>query len=66
MTKDNIAMGLVYADIELINTEDLGLARRHIIGEEEVKRVRIKMMADSGSYMMAINEEIQSRVHHQY
>ena len=55
-------MGLVYADIELINTEDLGLARRHIIGEEEVKRVRIKMMADSGAYMMAINEEIQSQL----
>lgn len=55
-------MGLVYADIELINTTDLEMARRHIIGEEEVKRVRVKMMADSGAYMMAINEEIQSQL----
>jgi hypothetical protein len=35
-------MGLVYADIELINTTDMELARRHIIGDEEVKRVRVK------------------------
>ncbi|MEO7310283.1 MAG: hypothetical protein ABIX01_07805 [Chitinophagaceae bacterium] len=53
-------MGMVYADIELINTGDLELARRHIIGEEEVKRLRLNMLADSGAYMMAINETIQS------
>ncbi len=55
-------MGVVYADIELINTTDLELARRHIIGEEEVKRVRLQMLADSGAYMMAINETIQSQL----
>jgi clan AA aspartic protease len=55
-------MGLVYADIELINTADLEMARRHIIGEEEVKRMRISMLADSGAYMMAINENIQSQL----
>ena len=55
-------MGLVYADIELINSEDLGLARRHIIGEEEIKRLRLRMLADSGAYMMAINETIQSQL----
>ena len=31
-------MGLVYADIELINAIDLGLVRRYKISEEEVKR----------------------------
>jgi hypothetical protein len=30
-------MGLVYADIELINGYDLESAKRHIIGAEEVK-----------------------------
>jgi len=55
-------MGLVYADIELINAEDIGLARRHIIGEEEIKSVRISMMVDSGAYMLAINEDIQSQL----
>jgi hypothetical protein len=34
-------MGVVYAEIELINTLDAGLARRYIIGEEEIRRVRV-------------------------
>jgi hypothetical protein len=53
-------MGHVYAEIELINGEDLSDARRHRIGEEEVRRMRVTMMADSGAYMMAINENIQA------
>ena len=53
-------MGLVYADIELINADDLALARKHIIGEEEIKRIHLNMLADSGAYMMAINENIQT------
>jgi hypothetical protein len=30
-------MGLVYADIELINAVDLGTARKYLIGEDEEK-----------------------------
>ncbi len=55
-------MGLVYADITLINGEDLILAKRHIIGEEEVKQMTVRMLADSGAYMMAINENIQEQL----
>lgn len=42
-------MGLVYAEIELINAGDIALARRHIIGQEEVKRMRVNMLVDSGN-----------------
>ncbi|MFC4231676.1 hypothetical protein ACFOW1_07230 [Parasediminibacterium paludis] len=35
---NKIIMGLVYADITLINGEDLILAKRHYIGEEEVNK----------------------------
>lgn len=55
-------MGVVYADIELISADDLSSVRRHIIGEEEVKRMRLTMLADSGAYMMAINETIQDQL----
>jgi clan AA aspartic protease len=55
-------MGVVYADVELINEEDITLARRNIIGYEEVKRMRLSMLVDSGAYMMAINETIQSQL----
>ncbi|MDI9365360.1 MAG: retroviral-like aspartic protease family protein [Flavobacterium sp.] len=55
-------MGLVYADITLINGEDLILAKRNIIGEEEIKEMTVSMLADSGAYMMAINENIQEQL----
>lgn len=55
-------MGLVYAEIELINGDDLGLARRNIIGEEEVKRMYVTALVDTGSYMLAINENIQAQL----
>lgn len=55
-------MGLIYSEIELINAVDLENARRHIIGKEEVKRMRLNMLVDSGGYMMAINEIIQEQL----
>lgn len=55
-------MGLIYAEIELINGGDLELARRKFIGEDEVKRMRITALVDTGSYMLAINENIQEQL----
>ncbi len=51
-------MGFIYADIELVNADDLALAKKHIIGEEEVKRMPIKMLVDTGAYNLCINETI--------
>lgn len=53
-------MGYVHAEVELINGEDIGNARCHLIGEEEIRRMRVTMLVDSGSFMMAINENIQA------
>ena len=55
-------MGLVYADIELINADDPALVRRHIIGEEEVKRMNVSMLVDTGSVYMCINESVQEQL----
>ena len=55
-------MGLVYADIELINAVDLGMAMRNVIGEEEVKRVHLNLLVDSGAYNLCINETIQEQL----
>ena len=49
----------MYADVELINGDDLVLSRRHIIGEDEIKRMHVKMLVDTGSILLAINENIQ-------
>lgn len=53
---------MVYAEITLINGEDLVLARRNIIGDEEVKRMRVNALVDTGSYMLCINEVIQEQL----
>jgi clan AA aspartic protease len=55
-------MGTIYADIELINADDLALVRRNIIDKDEVRHMVVKMLADSGAYMMAINENIQAQL----
>jgi clan AA aspartic protease len=55
-------MGLIYADIELINGDDLALARKHIIGEEEIKRMHVNMLVDTGSVYMCINETVQEQL----
>ena len=55
-------MGSVYADIELINATDLVNAKRSIIGEEEVKRMNVNILVDSGAYMMVINDTIQAQL----
>jgi clan AA aspartic protease len=56
--KDN-NIGLIYADIEIINTLDLGMAKCGFMDIEEVKRMHVNILVDTGSYMLAINENMQ-------
>lgn len=51
-----------YAEIKLINGEDLVLARRNFIGEDEIKSMRVNMLVDTGSVYMCINENIQEQL----
>ena len=55
-------MGLVYAEITLINAGDLEMVKRHLLDKDEVKQINVNMMVDSGAYMMAINETIQEQL----
>ncbi len=56
----NSSMGLVYADVELINGFELEMAKKFFIGQDEVKRMYLNnMFVDTGSLMLAINENIQ-------
>jgi clan AA aspartic protease len=55
-------MGLIYANIELINGEDIVLARHHHIGIDEIKRLNVNMLVDTGSEYMCINETIQQQL----
>lgn len=59
-------MGLVYAEIELINSTEQEMAKRHLIDKDDIKRVQTTMLVDTGAYMMAINETIQSMLNLPY
>ena len=55
-------MGQILAEIELINGYDLENARLNIIGEEEVKRMHVNALVDTGALMLCINEKIQEQL----
>jgi len=52
-------MGLIIADLELLNAGDIYAAQRGYIKEKEVKKVKVKALVDSGAYMLAINENVK-------
>jgi clan AA aspartic protease len=52
-------MANVFAEIEIINGEDLTLARKNIIGEEEIRRMYVNTLVDTGAINLCINQEIQ-------
>lgn len=55
-------MGLIYAEIELINAGDLELVKRNFMDPDEIKKIRIDMLVDTGAYNLCINEEIQAQL----
>lgn len=55
-------MGLVYANITIFNGEDLALKRRGYLKDEEVRKIAVNALVDSGAYMLTINEEIRMQL----
>jgi clan AA aspartic protease len=55
-------MGHTYADIELINGDDLALHRRGFLPEDEIKRMRVTALVDSGAYMLVVNDHIKQQL----
>lgn len=52
-------MGLVHAEIELFSADELGMVRRNLMDKDEVKRIWVNALVDSGSTNLAINEDLQ-------
>jgi clan AA aspartic protease len=50
-------MGLVYAEITLVNAFDQLLADEGQMDFSKIRKLKLQMLVDSGAYMMAINEE---------
>ena len=55
-------MGHVYANITLINSVDAVLAQRGNIPSENVRKMEVKALVDSGAMTLTINEEIAKQL----
>ncbi len=55
-------MGLVYAEIDLLNGGDVYLMRQGLLDEKDVKKLRVDALVDSGAYMLSINETVQAQL----
>jgi clan AA aspartic protease len=57
--KNQTIMGLIEVEIELVNAIDSGLHKRRMIGEEEIRRMPVQVLVDTGAIMLCINETIR-------
>ena len=55
-------MGLIYADITLINSVDAILALRGNLPNENVRQIEVKALVDTGAITLTINEAIASQL----
>ena len=55
-------MGLTYATLEVSNATDNGMARRNLMPETDVRRAQVRMLVDSGAYMLCLNEHLQAQL----
>jgi clan AA aspartic protease len=51
-------MGLIRTQLELVNGDDLALARRGKMAVQDVRKMDVTALVDSGAKMLAINETI--------
>jgi clan AA aspartic protease len=55
-------MGLVHAEIELLNSRDIDNFEEGNLPEEKVRRMKVRMNVDSSAIMLAINENIRTQL----
>lgn len=55
-------MGLVHAEITLVNAVDQGMAKKGLIPEEDVKKMNVTALVDSGAYMLTIPDTIKNQL----
>jgi clan AA aspartic protease len=55
-------MGLIHAEIELISSDDKALARKGYLSNNQIKKIKVNALVDSGAYMLSINEEIKMQL----
>ena len=55
-------MGLVYADITLLNSFDVTAAKKGLIADGDVKKLEVRAMVDSGAITLTISDAIADQL----
>ncbi|KAK3582172.1 hypothetical protein CHS0354_023706 [Potamilus streckersoni] len=55
-------MGLTYAKFKLTNAEDIGIASRNLMSEQDVRSMTTDILIDTGAFMMVINENVREQL----
>ena len=55
-------MGMIYAEIQLTNCDDLALSRRQLLDSSKVRSMQVKANVDSGAYMLCLNEQVAAQL----
>ena len=55
-------MSVVSTEITLINKMDVGLAKRGLIKEQEIRQMTVPAIVDTGAWTLVINEEIREKL----
>ncbi|MBO9570922.1 MAG: hypothetical protein J7497_01740 [Chitinophagaceae bacterium] len=55
-------MGLVYANIQLVNFADETLHEEGYLSSDAIRNVSVRAMADSGAIRLAINENVRKQL----
>jgi hypothetical protein len=56
------SMGITYADIELICSDDVALHRRGYISEDQIKSLKVRALVDSEASLLVIPESIKNQL----
>lgn len=59
---ESTSMGLVYADIELVRGADLILVEEGYLNQDQVRKIYVRAMVDSGATMLAIPEFVKKQL----
>jgi clan AA aspartic protease len=59
---DQVDIGLVFAEIELVRGDDLALQREGYLEPTAIRRCTVRAMVDSGATMLAIPEFVKTQL----
>lgn len=55
-------MGIRYAEIELVNRDDIALLRRGLIQDDQIRRLTVRALVDSGASLLTIPQSLKDQL----